>query len=100
MLNIFKNKTAKLGYSIKLVYQITAHLSDTEIMHSLKAFFNNVGNIEFSQEGRYVSYRVYKTKDIVNEIRPHFESYSLQSSKFIYYILWFKFAILMSKVYI
>lgn len=60
-------------------------------------FFNNVGHIEHSSDGKYVSYRVYKTKDIVNEIIPHFDSYPLQSTKYISYFLWKKSAELMSK---
>ena len=51
ILNIFKNKNVVLGYSVKLIYQITAHSSDIDIMYSLKSFFNDVGNIELSSGG-------------------------------------------------
>jgi len=35
---------------------------------------------------------VYKTKDIIDEIIPHFDRYPLQSTKYIYYALWCKSA--------
>lgn len=95
LLNIFKNKNVARGYSAKLIYQITAHHSDHDIMHALKAFFNNVGHIEYTSDNKYVSYRVYTNKDIVQTILPHFESYPLHSEKYIYFVLWSKSAHLM-----
>ena len=43
-----------------------------------------------------MSYRVYKLKDIIYVIIPHFELYHLQSSKYVYYYLWQKSAHLMA----
>lgn len=45
LLNIFKNNNVNLGYSVKLVYKITAHSSNTDIMYNNKSFFNNIGNL-------------------------------------------------------
>lgn len=87
MINVYKSKNIRIGFGIKLVYQITAHQTEVETMHSIKAFFNNVGNIEYTADRKYVSYRVYKLKDIINVIIPHFELYPLQSSKYVYYYL-------------
>ena len=56
-------------------------------MHGLKAFFNNVGYIEYTAYGKYVSCRVYILKDIIYEIIPHLYQYPIQSTKFIYYYL-------------
>lgn len=95
ILNIFKNKNVPRGYSAKLIYQITAHHSDCDIMYALKAFFNNVGHIEYTSNGKYVSYRVYSNKNIVQTILPHFENYPLHSTKYIYFVLWSKSARLM-----
>lgn len=41
-------------------------------MYSIKSFFNYVGNIEFSSNNKYVSYRVYKTDDIIKVIISQF----------------------------
>jgi len=77
----------KSGFHSKLIYQITAHHTESEIMNKVMQFFNKVGHVEYTPDGRYVSERVYKIKDIIKEIIPHFDSYSLQSSKYIYYTL-------------
>ena len=45
MINVFKNNNVSLGFSVKVTYQITAHPSEAEIMYSLKAYFNGIGNI-------------------------------------------------------
>ena len=95
-MNIHKNKNVKLGFHTKLIYQITAHHTELEIMKKVKQFFNNVGHVEHTPDGKYVSYRVYKTKDIINEIMPHFDRYPLQSTKLVYYALWCKSAQLVS----
>lgn len=93
-MNIHKNKNVKSGFHSKLIYQITAHHTESEIMSKIMQFFNNVGHIEYTSNGKYVSYRVYKIKDILNEIIPHFERYPLQSTKYIYYAIWNKSAYL------
>ena len=97
MINVFKNNNVNLGFSVKLIYQITAHHTETETMRILKGYFNNIGHIEYSPDGKYVSYRVYKIEDILKEIFPHFNCYPLQSTKHIYYALWSKSAILMDQ---
>lgn len=61
-------------------------------MKKIMQFFNGVCHVEYTADGRCVSYRVYKTKDVIKEIIPHFERYPLQSSKVIYYTLWCKSA--------
>ena len=91
-MNIHKNKNVKSGYSIKLVYQITAHYTELEIMNKIMQFFNGVSRVEYTADGRYVSYRVYKTKDIIKEIIPHLNRYPLQSIRDICYTLWCKSA--------
>lgn len=97
MINVFKSKNVNLGYSIKLIYQITAHSYEINTMYSIKSFFFNVGNIECSSNSRYVSYKVYKTTDIVNTIIPHFLAYPLQSIKLIYFTLLCKSSDLINK---
>ena len=69
-------KTVKIGYTVRLSYQITAHYSDKLILYRIKAFFNNVGIIIITKN--YVSYIVENLSDVVNEIIPHFNKYLLQ----------------------
>lgn len=83
-MNIHENKNVKLGFHTKLICPITAHHTELKIMKQIKQFFNNAGHIEYTFGGKYVSYRVYKTKEIMDEIIPHFSLYPLQSTKYIY----------------
>ena len=46
MINVYKSKNIRIAFGIKLVYQITAHHTEVETMHSINAFFINVGDIE------------------------------------------------------
>lgn len=77
-------KTTKIGYTVRLIYQITVHPNDIEILHRIKAFFN-VGQIVHTRH--YVSYRVTNFSDIINVIIPHFCAYPLQSTKVISFYL-------------
>jgi len=87
-------KTTKIGYTVRLLYQITVHSSDIEILYKLKAYFNNVGDIVTTNY--YVSYRVTKLSDIINVIIPHFNGYPLQSTKLVSYYLFCAVANIMS----
>jgi len=84
-INTIKSKSTKLGYTVKLHYQISVHHSDEAILHALKAFFKDAGYIVYSEH--YVAYRVEKLSDILNYIIPHFTAYPLQSTKFIPFYL-------------
>jgi hypothetical protein len=90
MINTAKSKFTTIGYTLTVVYQITVHCSDEAILHSVRSFFNGVGNIEY--KGNYVSFRVKKVSDILQFIIPHFDKYPLQSTKFISFYL-FKAAV-------
>ena len=78
-------KTVKMGYTVRIKYQITVHYSDELILYRIKAFFNNVGKI--IRLGNYVTYRVENLLDVVNEIIPHFDKYPVQSTKAISFYL-------------
>lgn len=88
-------KTCAIGYTVRLIYQISVHPSDEAILHSLKAFFKGVGDIIYSEH--YVAYRVSKLSDIIQFIIPHFDKYPLQSTKVVPYYLFKAVADLMVK---
>jgi hypothetical protein len=79
-----KSKTTIIGYTVRLVYQISLHPSDKEILYKLKSYFN-VGEIVYTEH--YVAYRITKISDILNVVIPHFSNYPLQSTKLISYYL-------------
>ena len=86
-------KTAKIGYTVRLVYQVSVHPSDIGVLYKLKSYFNNVGSIVITEH--YVAYRVINFSDIIKEIIPHFNIYTLQSTKLISYTLFHKVAMIM-----
>lgn len=86
-------KTTKIGYTVRLVYQVSVHPSDIELLYKLKSYFNNVGDIVVTEH--YVAYRITKLSDILNIVIPHFSSYPLQSTKLISYYLFNAVAMIM-----
>lgn len=95
MINTAKAKTTKLGYTVRLIYQFSIHISDIEILQRLKEYFNNKGTIT-EKGGGYVHFRVTNLKDIEEVIIPHFSAYPLQSTKVISYTLFKQVATLIS----
>ena len=42
MINTFKTKNTLVGFTVKLIYQITVHHSDESLLRAIKAFFQGV----------------------------------------------------------
>lgn len=104
MINTIKSSTTATGYSLIPVYQITVHSSDEALLHYIKGFFlKGVGNIEYTANKRYASYRVKKNYDIRGgSYNPSLllDKYPLQSTKFIPFYLFKTVANLMEKRHI
>lgn len=84
MINTSKAKTTKLGYTVRLIYQISIHTSDIKILQRLKEYFKKG---EITEAGGYVKFRINNLKDIQEVIITHFSSYPLQFTKVISYTL-------------
>ena len=69
-------KTVKIGYIVRIKYQLIVHYFYKLILYLIKAFFNNVGIIIITKN--YVSYIVENLSDVVNDIIPQFNKYLLQ----------------------
>lgn len=76
MMNTAKAKTAKLGYTVRFIYQISIHTSDIVIFQRLKENFNNKG--EAFEAAGYVHFKVTNFKDLQEVIIPHFSAYPFQ----------------------
>lgn len=66
---IYKSKASKLGMAIKLVFKLTQHSRDEELMLSLKSYFE-CGYISKFREA--CDYKVTKLSDIQEKIIPFF----------------------------
>ena len=68
----------KTGEAVRLVFQLTQHVRDEQLMRSFIDYFN-CGNICKSRES--FVYRVEKFSDIQNKIIPFFNKYQIQGVK-------------------
>lgn len=76
--DIFRNKASKLGVAIKLVFKLSQHSKEVELMKSLKDYFG-CGNIY--KYGEAFEYRVSKISDIQEKIIPFFKNYLILGVK-------------------
>lgn len=72
------SKTSKICFTVRLIFQISLHPSDVEILFKLKRYFNNVGDIVYTKD--YVAYSIANISDILNVVIPHFDLYPFQST--------------------
>ncbi len=73
----------KTGKAVKLVFQLTQHVRDEQLMRSFINYFN-CGNVYKSRES--FVYRVEKFSDILNIIIPFFNKYQIKGIKRLDYI--------------
>jgi hypothetical protein len=73
MVKVYKS-TSKLGESVQLVFVITQHSRDTELMKGLIKYMGCGG---FSSSKSYVTFNVAKFPEIFNIIIPFFKKYPL-----------------------
>ena len=76
-ISIFKSTTIT-GYAVKLVYQVTQHSIEENLMKSFIKYLNS-GNIHIV--GEVLEFRVVKLKDITDKIIPFFNKYPIHGVK-------------------
>jgi len=60
--------STKIGYTVRLIYQITVHPCDIDMLYKIQAYFDNVGKVEIYKD--YVSYRITRLSDILRVVIP------------------------------
>jgi len=75
---IYKSKASKLGMAIKLVFKLTQHSKDEELMLSLKSYFDG-GYISKLREA--CDYKVTKLSDVQEKIIPFFINHPILGVK-------------------
>ena len=78
--DIFKSKTHKIGYQIKLKFQITQNIRDIALMKKIQTFFN-CGNLQIIESRSSVDFVVSSISDLETKIIPLIKSYPLQGNK-------------------
>lgn len=75
--------------AVKLIFQLTQHTRDEQLMRSLIEYFD-CGNLYKDREA--FEYRVEKFSDIENKIIPFFSKNRIHGVKFLDYLDWCKAA--------
>jgi LAGLIDADG endonuclease. len=63
------------------------HKKDLDLLKSIKAYFGGVGIISENKSKNMCAFRVSSPKQILEQILPYFDKYSLVTKKYIDYLL-------------
>lgn len=77
---IYKSKSARSGYNVTLLFKVTQHVRDIEVMQGLVNFLN-CGNVAPRPDKCAVDFQVFKFSDIIEKVIPFFKEYPLQGAK-------------------
>ena len=78
MIKIRASKTLFVGFQVIIVFQLTQHARDENLMKSFISFFQ-CGTIRKNRT--WIDYRVTRLEDILNKIIPFFKKYPLRGVK-------------------
>jgi len=78
-INIYK-ATTKLGFAVTLVFQVTQHSRDIELMKRLISFFE-CGRYALRSNKDYGDFLVTTFSDIYDKILPFFQKYEIKGAK-------------------
>jgi len=93
--SIFKSNKNKIGYVIQLIFKITQHKKDKNLLE-LIAKFLNCGAVYSHSENAYV-FKVANFENIIKIIIPNFKLYPIQGTKQLDYQDFCKIAALIDK---
>jgi hypothetical protein len=80
LVDIFKSSTMKSGFQVKLLFKITQHSRDEQLMRSLEEYLN-CGNYQPSANRDAGDFVVTKFSDIDEKIIPFFKKYQILGVK-------------------
>ena len=78
-INIYKTKTG--GYKVWLLFQITQHERDIDLMKRIAKFLDSGSVNKRGKSYEVVDYKIYKFENIITKIIPLFKANPLKSSK-------------------
>jgi len=79
-INTYKSPRSKLGMAVQLVFAITQHIRDKELLEGLKGYLD-CGKYSVRKGNEAGDYKVISIADINEKIIPFFLKYPLQGSK-------------------
>lgn len=84
-ISIYDSPKSKLGKGVQLVYVVTQHIRDEEL---LKGLINYLGCGKYSRRKEAGDFKVLSIKDINTKIVPFFKAYPLQGVKSLNFSDW------------
>ena len=79
MINIIKSQRYKLGEAVQLIFKITQHERDEQLIRGAVIELLNCGNVYKNREA--FDFQVTKFEDITGIIIPFFKKYPIQGVK-------------------
>lgn len=76
---ITKNLKLKVGWRVKLYFEISLHEKDLPLLKRIKNFFG-LGEIHFKNKSKLIQFRIWSIKDL-SQILDHFNQYPLITQK-------------------
>jgi len=83
LINLSRSSIYRTGFQVKLVFSISQHNRDKELMTSLIDYFG-CGNVYKNREA--VDFIITKFSDLKNKLIPFFKKYPIQGVKFLDYL--------------
>jgi hypothetical protein len=78
--DVFKSKTHKRGYQVKLKFQISQHSRDIQLMNNIKIYLGS-GTLIINNNKSAIDLVIYKFSDIKSIIVPLFNKHPLIGNK-------------------
>jgi hypothetical protein len=83
LVGIIKSSGLCPGFQVLLIFKLTQHLRDEQLMRSLVDYLG-CGNVYV--EGMVVDYKISKFNDMTDKIIPLFQKYPIQGVKLLEYL--------------
>ena len=83
LINLSRSSIYRTGFQVKLVFSISQHNRDKELMTSLIDYFG-CGNVYKNRET--VNFIITKFSDLKNKVIPFLKKYPIQGVKFLDYL--------------
>ena len=95
IVEILKSKTSKLGEQVRLIFKLTQHKRDEQLLRSLIQYFG-CGAV-YSTHSDILDFKVIQFTDIVNKIIPFFKKQKIIGVKYQDFEDWCEVAKLMKE---
>ncbi len=84
-----------VGWETKPSFSVSQNHDRAEVLYQIQSYFGGIGFMRRDMSDKTLKYEVRKLDDLLNKIIPHFERYSLISSKNKDFLLFQKICLLM-----